>query len=101
MSLIPSAPFADSRRCLLPEKPMQCPLICENLCYLWLNSERLKMRTSKIICFAVGAMLAAAAACANEISIVSNVLGPEGPLYLEGNLYYVRWVSNALSKCDG
>jgi gluconolactonase len=59
------------------------------------------MRASKIICFAVGAMLAATAACADEISIVSNILGPEGPLYVDGNLYYVGWVSNTLSKWDG
>src|SRR5437867_3632770 len=56
------------------------------------------MRVSKIICFAVGAMLAATAACADEISIVSNILGPEGPLYVEGNLYYVGWVSNTLPR---
>src|SRR5438045_5429205 len=59
------------------------------------------MRISKIICFAVGGMLAATAACADEISIVSNILGPEGPLYVDGNLYYVGWVSNTLSKWDG
>ncbi len=59
------------------------------------------MRSSKIICFAVGAMLAATAACADEISIVSNILGPEGPLYLDDNLYYVGWVSHTLSKWDG
>jgi gluconolactonase len=38
---------------------------------------------------------------ADEITIVSNVLGPEGPLYIDGNLYYVGWVSNTLSKWDG
>ncbi len=59
------------------------------------------MSVSKIICFAVAAMLAATAACADEISIVSNLLGPEGPLYVDGNLYYVGWVSNTLSKWDG
>jgi gluconolactonase len=59
------------------------------------------MNVNKIICFAVGAMLAATAACADEISIVSNILGPEGPLYVDGNLYYVGWVSNTLSKWDG
>ena len=59
------------------------------------------MRVSKIICFAVGAVLTATAACAEEVSIVSNVLGPEGPLYVDGNLYYVGWVSNTLSKWDG
>ncbi len=59
------------------------------------------MRLRKIICFAVGAMLAATAACADETLIVSNILGPEGPLYVDGNLYYVGWVSNTLSKWDG
>jgi gluconolactonase len=59
------------------------------------------MRANKIICFAVGAMLTATAACADETVIVSNVLGPEGPLYLDGNLYYVGWVSHTLSKWDG
>jgi len=46
-------------------------------------------------------MLAATAAPTHEISIVSNILGPEGPLYIDGNLYYVGWVSNTLSKWDG
>jgi gluconolactonase len=46
-------------------------------------------------------MLAVVTASANEITIVSNVLGPEGPLYVDGNLYYVSWVSNTLSKWDG
>jgi gluconolactonase len=59
------------------------------------------MMMSKIICFAVGAMVAATAACADETVIVSDILGPEGPLYIDGNLYYVGWVSNTLSKWDG
>ena len=46
-------------------------------------------------------MLAASSAHAGEVSIVKNVLGPEGPLYVDGNLYYVGWVSNTLSKWDG
>src|SRR5882724_11896839 len=61
----------------------------------------IKMRARKVICFAVGTMLAATAAGADEITIVSNILGPEGPLYVDGNLYYVGWVSNTLSKWDG
>src|ERR1700682_6428916 len=61
----------------------------------------IKMRISKIICFAVGAMLAATAAWADEISIVSNILGPAGPLYVDGHLYYVGWVSHTLAKWDG
>src|SRR5947207_13974583 len=59
------------------------------------------MKASKISGFAVGIMLSAAATQADEIQIVSNVLGPEGPLYVDGNLYYVGWVSNTLSKWDG
>jgi hypothetical protein len=58
----------------------------------------IKMKTSKIITFGIGAMLAATAALAGEVPVVSNVLGPEGPLYIDGNLYYVGWVSNTLSK---
>ena len=59
------------------------------------------MRTSKVICIAVSAMLAATTMYADETVIVSNILGPEGPLYVDGNLYYVGWVSNTLSKWDG
>jgi len=59
------------------------------------------MRASKVICFTVGAMLSVTATQADEIQIVRNVLGPEGPLYIDGNLYYVGWVSNTLSRWDG
>lgn len=59
------------------------------------------MRVNRIISFAVGAMLTVAATQADENTVVSNVLGPEGPLYIDGNLYYVGWVSNTLAKWDG
>src|SRR6478736_6109955 len=59
------------------------------------------MRASKIICSAVVAMWAATVMYADEKVIVSDILGPEGPLYIDGNLYYVGWVSNTLSKWDG
>src|SRR5438034_10967447 len=59
------------------------------------------MRASKIICVAFGALLSVTATRGDEIQIVSNVLGPEGPLYIDGNLYFVGWVSNTLSKWDG
>jgi gluconolactonase len=49
----------------------------------------------------VGAMFAATARCADEVTIVTNLRGPEGPLFVDGNLYYVGWVSNTLSKWDG
>src|SRR5947209_6471451 len=61
----------------------------------------INMRVSRVFCFAASAVLAATSACAAEISVVSDVLGAEGPLYVEGNLYYVGWVSNTLSKWDG
>jgi len=38
---------------------------------------------------------------AEEIVIVKDILGAEGPLYFDGNLYFVGWVSNTLSKWDG
>ena len=47
------------------------------------------------------ATLFASAAHAGETTIVKNVLGPEGPLYVDGNLYYVSWISDTLSKWDG
>ena len=59
------------------------------------------MSTVRIISIAVGAILAATAARAAEISVASNVLGPEGPLYVDGSLYYVGWISNTLSRWDG
>src|SRR5262245_48005615 len=59
------------------------------------------MRANHIVCFALGAILAATFVCADEITIVGNVLGAEGPLYVDANLYYVAWVSNTLSKWDG
>src|ERR1700747_1709301 len=59
------------------------------------------MRASKIVWFIAGAILIVTTTQADEVQIVSNVLGPEGPLYMDGNLYYVGWVSNTLSKWDG
>src|SRR6476619_5399989 len=59
------------------------------------------MRASKIICGAVVAMWAATTMYAEETVIVGNILGPEGPLFVDGNLYYVGWISHTLSKWDG
>ncbi|MGA9796665.1 MAG: SMP-30/gluconolactonase/LRE family protein [Rhizomicrobium sp.] len=50
---------------------------------------------------AVGAVMAATVAFAGETVVVPNVLGPEGPLFIGGNLYYVAWTSNTLNKWDG
>jgi gluconolactonase len=58
------------------------------------------MRITKIICAVLGVMLVARAWAA-EVTVVKDVLGPEGPLFLDGNLYYVGWVSNTLEKWDG
>src|ERR1700737_1520773 len=60
----------------------------------------MKMKASKVICFAVGAMFATAM-FADETVLVRDILGPEGPLYVDDILYYVGWVSNTLSKWDG
>jgi gluconolactonase len=59
------------------------------------------MKTARLICIVVGMMLSAAATRAEEVTIVSDVLGPEGPLFVNGNLYYVAWTSSTLSKWDG
>jgi gluconolactonase len=37
----------------------------------------------------------------SETVVVKDVLGPEGPLYVDGNLFFVGWVSGTLSKWDG
>src|SRR5689334_24728322 len=57
--------------------------------------------TRKIIGLAFGFVLAASTAVAQETIVVNDVLGAEGPLYVDGNLYFVGWVSNTLSKWDG
>jgi gluconolactonase len=59
------------------------------------------MKPRSSICMALGLLLASAGADAVETTVVSDVLGPEGPLYVDGNLYYVGWISNSLSKWDG
>src|SRR6266699_5821630 len=60
-----------------------------------------RMRTLGLMCIVVCIMVSAAAARAEEVTIVSDVLGPEGPLFVNGNLYYVAWTSSTLSKWDG
>jgi len=58
------------------------------------------MNYMSCIALAVAA-LAVPAAHGAETVVVSDVLGAEGPLFVDGNLYYVGWISNALSKWDG
>ena len=48
-----------------------------------------------------GAPLPGMAESARETAVVRDVLGPEGPLYIDGDLYFVGWVSDTLSKWDG
>lgn len=51
--------------------------------------------------FFAAAVMAATTALAGETIVIPNVLGPEGPLYIDGNLYYVAWTSETLNKWDG
>ena len=60
------------------------------------------MKANKIIIsFTLCIILALITGCAKEITVVNNVPGAEGPLYINGNLYYVSWMSSTLSKWDG
>lgn len=59
------------------------------------------MTVRGVLGFAVGVAMAATAALAGETVVVPNVLGAEGPLYIDGNLYYVAWTSETLNKWDG
>jgi gluconolactonase len=59
------------------------------------------MSMTRNIHFAICAMLAVTALQAEEVTVVSDVGGPEGPLVIDGNFYYVGWISNTLSKWDG
>jgi len=47
------------------------------------------------------AVLAATAALAGEVIVVRDVHGPEGPLVVDGHLYFVGWASDTLSRLDG
>jgi len=59
------------------------------------------MKFNGIIGLALGAVLTASVASATETTVVRDVLGPEGPVLVDGTLYYVGWVSGTLSKWDG
>ena len=54
-----------------------------------------------IIGFTIALMVAVGTAAAQEVTVVNDVQGAEGPIFVDGNLYYVGWVSNTLSKWDG
>jgi gluconolactonase len=55
----------------------------------------------RITVSAIVLMFASAVANAQETTVVSDVGGAEGPLYIDGSLYYVSWVPETLSKWDG
>ena len=55
----------------------------------------------KLLAIVFGTFLAATGAYSDEVTVASDVLGAEGPLYVDGNLYYVGWIANTLSKWDG
>lgn len=59
------------------------------------------MRIRGLAGIAAGLMFGALAARAEEVTVVTDVLGPEGPLFVDGSLYYVAWTSSTLSKWDG
>jgi len=59
------------------------------------------MKKFKIGCAIALASYAGAAAAAGEVTVVSGVPGPEGPLYVDANLYWVGWISSTMSKWDG
>ena len=59
------------------------------------------MRNARLSGIVLGLALAAATARAQEVTVVRDVLGPEGPLIVDGNLYYVAWTTGSLSKWDG
>ena len=58
------------------------------------------MKIGRCLFLLVGSVFALSTR-AQEITVVSDVLGPEGPLFVDGNLYYVAWTSSTLSKWDG
>ncbi|MFM0470494.1 SMP-30/gluconolactonase/LRE family protein [Paraburkholderia strydomiana] len=45
-------------------------------------------------------LLASISVSAQETVVASNVLGPEGPLVVDGKLYFVAWESNQLVRMD-
>ena len=59
------------------------------------------MRTGSLLSIAVGLILAAPLARAAEVTVVKDVLGPEGPLFVDGSLYFVEWTTGTLSRWDG
>ena len=59
------------------------------------------MRLRTLACVVFSIILSATSARGEEVTVVKEVLGPEGPLFVNGNLYYVAWTSSTLSRWDG
>ena len=59
------------------------------------------MKAARLACSLAALLSFASSTAAAERTIVNNLLGPEGPLYIDGKLYYVGWVSGTLSRFDG
>jgi gluconolactonase len=59
------------------------------------------MPLSRLTALTLAAALAAGAAGAAEVTVVRNIAGPEGPLVVDGTLYFVGWNDNALVRWDG
>ncbi len=59
------------------------------------------MTLIRLICLALAVPLLATAAPAAEVVVVTGVNGPEGPLVVDGDLYFVGWNDDRLSKWDG
>ncbi len=64
-------------------------------------TKEIKMKKIRLLGIAALCACAFSSVWASEVTVVSNVLGPEGPLYVDGSLYYVGWISSTLSKWDG
>ena len=59
------------------------------------------MRIARPLAIALALALAVTGARAQEVTVVRDVLGPEGPLFVDGNLYFVAWTTGSLSRWDG
>lgn len=59
------------------------------------------MALFRLVGLALATTLMATAAFSGEVTIVRGVHGPEGPLVVDGSLYFVGWNDNRLSKWDG
>ena len=59
------------------------------------------MAPFRLVGLAMASLLLATAAVAGEVTIVKGISGPEGPLVVDGSLYFVGWNDNRLSRWDG